>query len=157
MASPTWWTWVWVSSRSWWWTGKPGVLQSMGSQRVGHDWATELDWTENLIHLGHIFIYLISCSAYKQTWILLLSEILSLPGRFEYHVYPNWESSSYPPRPWSGKYLSKEHKWIPWQESLGNMLEMKGELEINESHLRAACKMSVGPWVRVTRCPGTSL
>ena len=36
------WTWVWVNSGSWWWTGKPGVLQSMGSQRVGHDWATEL-------------------------------------------------------------------------------------------------------------------
>ena len=42
MASPTWWTWVWASSRSWWWTGKPGVLRSMGSQRVGHKWATEL-------------------------------------------------------------------------------------------------------------------
>ena len=38
----TWWTWVWASSRSWQWTGKPGVLQSMGSQRVGHDWVTEL-------------------------------------------------------------------------------------------------------------------
>ena len=36
------WTWVWVSSRSWWWTGKPGVLQSMGSQKIGHDWVTEL-------------------------------------------------------------------------------------------------------------------
>ena len=46
MASPTWWTWVWVSSRIWWWTGKPGVLQFMGSQRVGHDWATELNWTD---------------------------------------------------------------------------------------------------------------
>ena len=34
------WTWVWVSSRSWWWIGKPGVLQSMGSQRVRHDWET---------------------------------------------------------------------------------------------------------------------
>ena len=45
MASPTQWTWVWASSRSWWWTGKPGVLQSMGSQRVGHDSATELNWT----------------------------------------------------------------------------------------------------------------
>ena len=42
MASLTGWTWVWVRSRSWWWTGKPGVLQSMGSQRVRHDWATEL-------------------------------------------------------------------------------------------------------------------
>ena len=41
---PTQWTWVWVSSGSWWCTGKPGVLQCMGSQRVGHDWATELNW-----------------------------------------------------------------------------------------------------------------
>ena len=40
MASPTQWTWVWVNSRSWWWTGRPGLLRSMGSQRVGHDWAT---------------------------------------------------------------------------------------------------------------------
>ena len=39
------WTWIWVDSGSWWWTGRPGVLQFMGSQRVGHDWATELiDW-----------------------------------------------------------------------------------------------------------------
>ena len=45
MASPTQWTWVWASSGSWWWTGKPGVLQSMGLQRVGHNWATELNWT----------------------------------------------------------------------------------------------------------------
>ena len=42
MASPTQWTWVWVNSGSWWWTGRPGVLRFMGSQRVGHDWATEL-------------------------------------------------------------------------------------------------------------------
>ena len=44
MASPTQWTGVWVNSGSWWQTGRPGVLQSMGSQRVGHDWATELNW-----------------------------------------------------------------------------------------------------------------
>ena len=44
MASLTWWTWVWVTSGSWWWTGKPGMLQSKGLQRVRHDWAelTEL-------------------------------------------------------------------------------------------------------------------
>ena len=41
MASLTWWTWVWVKSGSWWWTGRPGVLQVMVSQRVRHDWATE--------------------------------------------------------------------------------------------------------------------
>ena len=46
MVSLTRWTWVWVSSRSWWWIGEPGMLQSMGSQRVGHDWGTELNWTE---------------------------------------------------------------------------------------------------------------
>ena len=46
MASPTQQTWVWASSRSWWWTGRPGVLQSMGSQRVGHNWVSEpTDWT----------------------------------------------------------------------------------------------------------------
>ena len=46
IASPTRWTWVWVNSGSWWWTGRPGVLQFLGSQRVGHDWATELNWTD---------------------------------------------------------------------------------------------------------------
>ena len=46
LASPTQWTWVWASSGSWWWTGKPGVLQSMVVQRVRHDWVTELNWTE---------------------------------------------------------------------------------------------------------------
>ena len=42
-ASPTQWTWVWVNSGSWWWTGRPGVLQFLGSQKVKHDWATELN------------------------------------------------------------------------------------------------------------------
>ena len=47
MASPTQWKWVWVNSGSWWWTGRPDVLQFMGSQRVRHDWANELNWTES--------------------------------------------------------------------------------------------------------------
>ena len=46
MASPTQCTRVWVNSGSWWWTGRPGVLRFMGSQRVGHDWGTELNWTK---------------------------------------------------------------------------------------------------------------
>ena len=45
MASPTQWTWVWVNSGRWWWTGRPGMLRSMGLQRVGHDWATELNFS----------------------------------------------------------------------------------------------------------------
>ena len=48
MASLTQWTCVWAGSRTWWWTGKPGMLQSMGSQRVRHDWPTELNWTFNI-------------------------------------------------------------------------------------------------------------
>ena len=44
MASSTWWTWIWVNSGIWWWTGRPGVLWFMGSQILGHDWATELNW-----------------------------------------------------------------------------------------------------------------
>ena len=48
LASPTRWTWVWVNSRSWWWIGRPGVLWFMGSQRVRHDWATELNWTDSI-------------------------------------------------------------------------------------------------------------
>ena len=47
MASPTQWTWVWVNSRSGWWTGRPGVLHSMGWQRVRHNSVTELNWTES--------------------------------------------------------------------------------------------------------------
>ena len=47
MASPTHWTWVWVNPGSWWWTGRPGMLQFMGSQRVRHNWVTELNWSEN--------------------------------------------------------------------------------------------------------------
>ena len=73
MASSTQWTRVWINSRSWWWTGKPGMLQSMKSQRVGHKWATELNWT------GHIeFLMLINQQAnkshgvgwYDYSWIL---------------------------------------------------------------------------------------
>ena len=64
---PTQWTWVWVNSGSWWWMGRPGVLQSMASQRVRHDWETELDWNlyshiytfapEIKFHQTHLAIY----------------------------------------------------------------------------------------------------
>ena len=51
MASPTQWAWVWVNSGSWWWTGRPCVLHSMGSQSVGQDWVTELNWiTKDVKH-----------------------------------------------------------------------------------------------------------
>ena len=56
MASLTQWTWIWENSRSWWWPGRPGMLQSMGKQRVGHDWATELNCTEGF-NLGFSFFF----------------------------------------------------------------------------------------------------
>ena len=63
MASPTQWTWVWVNSGSWWWAGRPGMLQSMVSQRVGHDWVTELGflyflYSQNLLKFIVCFLYL---------------------------------------------------------------------------------------------------
>ena len=68
MASPTQWAWVWVKSRSWWWAGRPGVLQSMGSQRVGYDWVTELtDWLTDSDQTYALFIMpcCLSSSKYK--------------------------------------------------------------------------------------------
>ena len=57
MASLTRWTWVWVNSGRWWWIGRPGVLRFMGSQRVGHDWATELNWPFSLYYTASMHIW----------------------------------------------------------------------------------------------------
>ena len=65
------WTWVWVNSRSWWWTGRPGVLQSMGSQRVGHNWATERNWLKNESFQRHQVTVL--CLQERVLWALLIS------------------------------------------------------------------------------------
>ena len=73
MASPTRWTWVWVNSGSWWWTGRPGVLQFMGSQRVGEDWVTELNWTELNWYPYEPRITFLECNGKKET---LWKEIL---------------------------------------------------------------------------------
>ena len=55
MASLTQWTWVWVNFGRWWWTGRPGVLRFMGSQRLRHDWATELNWSFHTNYLISLF------------------------------------------------------------------------------------------------------
>ena len=65
MASPTQWTWVWANSGSWWWTGRPGVLQSLWSQRVGHDWVTDMNWTLNMFST---FISCFSGSIFMHLW-----------------------------------------------------------------------------------------
>ena len=75
MASLTKWTWVWLNSRSWWWIGRPGVLQFMGSQRAGHDWAIELNWTE-VTRVAHITNYKIPikklAKIFVPTWDLMV-------------------------------------------------------------------------------------
>ena len=59
MASLTRWMWVWVNSRSWWWTGRPGVLRFMGSHRVRHDWVTELNWLLSPMFYSFLYIGLL--------------------------------------------------------------------------------------------------
>ena len=85
MASLTRWTWVWVNSGSWWWTGRSGVLQFMGLQRVGHDWVTGLNWNS-----FPLFIFV------KKLWY---SEVLCFifsnssdyfPMNYEYDGYLVW-------------------------------------------------------------------
>ena len=66
MASPARWTWVWENSRRWWWTGKPGVLQSMGLRRVRHDWETE---QQQQIQLQWVLsTYWVSAIALSRPW-----------------------------------------------------------------------------------------
>ena len=76
MASPTRWTGVWANFRSQWWTGKPCVLQFMGSQRVGHEWATELNIPLYIYTLFCLSIHQLTniwdASIYRLLWITLL-------------------------------------------------------------------------------------
>ena len=97
MASPTQWTWVWVSSGSWWWTGKLSVLQSMGSQRVGHDWATELNWRECWPSLAHPPLFSlprVSLNTWCSLWSWLKSTLLCVTLTIPSLLRPMWPSSS---------------------------------------------------------------
>ena len=89
MASPTRWTWVWASSGSWWWTGQPGVLQSMGSQRVRHDWVTEQNWIHKC--------WVLNKCTFKGGWLRGLG---FLGGDFAFCTHrPLWAMSH--PRHWA--------------------------------------------------------
>ena len=114
-ASPTWWTWVWASSRSWWWTGKPGMLQSMTLQTLRHYWVTELIWTEEsfwfikiltilfhilylilpmydvLLFLTIIFCYLLIMMLYCQNYLICFACMISLFSSEIFSVENFWE------------------------------------------------------------------
>ena len=80
MASLTRWTWVWVNSGSWWWTGRPGVLRFMGSQRVGHDWATDLIWSDGWFY---------TCIYYMFNTICMVSLWLEEKWSSIYRLWPH--------------------------------------------------------------------
>ena len=88
MASPTRWTWVCVSSGSWWWIGRPGVLRFMGSQRVGHDWVTELNWTDGSMRERFVDIQL--------QWAVydFIREHVQTPQKLKLSIVPNILSES---------------------------------------------------------------
>ena len=80
MVSLTQWIWVWVGSRSWWWTGKPGMLQSMRLQRVGHDWATELNWNRAVIKTQYLLSQFASlgpmiCWDIREAWLVTITPV----------------------------------------------------------------------------------
>ena len=81
MASLTRWMWVWVNSGSWWWTGRPGVLRFMGSQRIGHDWATKLNWNK-----------IWSCWTYSQALCVASSCVILLQPSLFVQLYL-WDPS----------------------------------------------------------------
>ena len=83
MASPTWWTWVWVNSRSRWWTGSPGVLLSMGLQRVGHNWVTELNWSDWKADMDKC-----DPKGSKLIYTLIQHELNSYPTELNYWFFP---------------------------------------------------------------------
>ena len=81
MASRTRWTWVWVNSRRWWWTGRPGMLRFMGSQRVRHNWVTELNWCS-------IALYNIALYFHQKSQVLFLLWLSSFFLELFLHWYP---------------------------------------------------------------------
>ena len=93
MASLTQWTWVWVNSGSWWWTGRPGLLQSMESQRVGHDWGTKLNWFEK-----KKICYLSLCASEFNTWL----------GRRKYFFMRLWLGIYLSPLPYEPSPLPRQ-------------------------------------------------
>ena len=93
MASLTRWTWVWVNSGSWWRTGRPGVLWFMGLQRVGHDWATELNWTELKhylqFHKTHSFFGFTLSLVNQNVLIIKLTIIIKIFNKYSSRIYKN--------------------------------------------------------------------
>jgi len=106
MASLTQWTWVWASCRSWWRTGKPGVLQSRGLQRVGHEWATKLKEQTfgglvnvcefQTLHLGNVMNYNFLLASLRELNKVEKNDIVQCLVHYEYSVQFSSVTQSFP-------------------------------------------------------------
>ena len=105
MASPTQWTWVWVDSGSWWWTGRPGMVWFMGSQRVGHNWATKLNWTE----LPMLLLLLLLLSHFRRVRLCATpwTAAHQAPPFLGFSRQEHWSGLPFP----SPMYESEKWKW----------------------------------------------
>ena len=116
MASLTQWTWVWVNFKSWWWTRRPGVLQSMGSQRVRHDWATEpkLNWKRKAVYNGKKII-----SSLISSFLFLKLVFFLIRSQLPENVHSQW-------RKWECFNLVKIHSCSSqsWLSLLGRLRYM---------------------------------
>ena len=84
------WTWVWVNSWSWWWTGRPGKLQSMGLWRVGHNWVTELNWTKWNLIIIFPFSVILLCTLHVILLLNILARIAFFVLFFSTFLRCNW-------------------------------------------------------------------
>ena len=143
MTSPTQWTWVWASSRSWWWTERPGVVLSIGSQRVRHDWVTELNWwsCKAALNPGH--------SDSQEQCVLRTascSSLLNSSGVYTLMMLWYWPSGGM----WSGLSLSKgnrleSHSMASTCSSLGCKLQLLQCFLLGLKHPMTSLSISYSP------------
>ena len=153
MASLTQWTWVWVDSGSWWWTGRPGVLWFMGSKRVGHDWVTELKkshywvlviflWENNKGRKNTNESSSVQYSSVAQSCLTLCDPMdCSMPGSPVFHqllelaqTHVRWVSDAIPPShllssPSPPAFSLSQHQglfhWVSSSRQVAKVLELQ--------------------------------
>ena len=138
MASSTRWSWVWVDSGSWWWTERPGVLQFMGSQRVGHDWATELNWVRHFDIIKTSVIPVSSClQSFPASGSFSMSQFFASSGQSvgaSASGLSRWVLSAITsPEEW-GRGLDKWKRRRQCDQALEDIATSQGMLEATRSY-----------------------